>query len=253
MTAEDKDSSHSVSGAAAWFKLWRPLIGCHLSVLSPDWPISRTPCVSWPDPALSSYRYSVSLWRPSLLWPRQGCFWFDAHGTVDMSHSCWRQNFKRVKCLCGDRMNWNILNFDQSTWFDYQIDVCPRWPSCCFTACGWPGWFITRWRRMLTYIRHLANLSLPDIIGNKMLWRLVASLLQPGRGRGRLKYEGNMEPVNIYGYQHNRSKPLISHVPRRKSRISQLVIIMPGLQANNWIESCEGWSWVERRRQKWAK
>ena len=49
-----------------------------------------------------------------------------------------------------------------------------------------------------------------------------------------------MEPVNIYGYQHNRSKLLISHIPRRKSRISQLVMIMPGLQANNWIESCEG-------------
>ena len=159
MTGEDKDSSHSVSGAAAWFKLWRPLIGCHLCALSPDWPICRTVwhrlCVLTP---LSPHTVIPFLSdAPSLLWPSQGCFWFDALGTVETSHSCWRQNFKRVKCLRGDRMNWNILNFDLSTWFDYQIDVCPRWPSYHFTACGWPGWFITRWRRLLTYIRHFGK------------------------------------------------------------------------------------------------
>ena len=70
----------------------------------------------------------------------------------------------------------------------------------------------------------------------------------PGRGRGRLNNEGNMEPVNIYGDQliFGQTQEHNATVPRRKSRdFPQLAIITRG-----WL--IIGLS-HERGRQKRAK
>ena len=73
----------------------------------------------------------------------------------------------------------------------------------------------------------------------------------PGRGSGRLNNEGNMEPVNIYGYQlifgQTQAQEHNATVPRRKSRdFPQLVIITRG-----WLVI--GLSHESRGRQKRAK
>ena len=80
----------------------------------------------------------------------------------------------------------------------------------------WLGLVYNMLKEAVNLYSPLCQTSLPDIIGNKILWRVVGASLQSGRDRARLNNEGNMAPVNIYNYQ---AEPLISHshVPGRKS------------------------------------